>query len=158
MGLHTGEETPQPSLDQVLDLLQQQQQDGDCLDMVRQRKLTMHDVATDSNGVHHVALMSEVGPLQYLAVREGQVLHADPSVCAPSLLQKPKGGLKEDKEKEAGEDEMLSLKDPIVKQCVGLFHATAKDICGEDLEFKPKSATVDVIDGLEVKVSAMLRK
>jgi len=155
--LHANAETPPPTVSEAMELLQQQQ-DQDCPEVSQHPTMTLHDMATDADGVHHLVLKSSTGLLQYLAIRGDHLLHADPRACAANLRQKPGIKVNPDEEGEAGDPELMDMNDPMVVDCKALFHATVKENCGDDMELKVTSATVEIIDGVELELSVQIRQ
>jgi hypothetical protein len=117
----------------------------------------VHSRSDDESGVQHVVMRSPEGKLQYVAAHSNAVLAADPAVCAGrdlSLAQEEQQWTPRD----AGVDEALNIYvDPLVKDCVKLFHRTAKQRCGQDFEVKVLSAMVHVIDGFSVQTNMQLK-
>eukprot|EP00933_Yihiella_yeosuensis_P033179 TRINITY_DN2689_c0_g2_i1.p1 TRINITY_DN2689_c0_g2~~TRINITY_DN2689_c0_g2_i1.p1 ORF type:complete len:817 (+),score=131.20 TRINITY_DN2689_c0_g2_i1:93-2543(+) len=121
-----------------------------------QRPLNIVEVGDEAgNGVRHMLLKDQSGRLQYLAIHDPnaeetrRVIVADPPVCA-SLLQ-------EEKKPAQGSEQMLSLEDPAVKDCKQLLEKTFKENCGgKEVTVEVYSATVEVIDGVEVSMTAKI--
>lgn len=152
--LKGGKPTPQPDARQVVELLHKQQ-NVSCPGAVSIPDMHLHDISTDDDGVHHIMLQSEEGSLQYIAILGEHVLNADPSLCA-SLVQAPKLSAAEQL---SGEEHLLDLDtDPLVTDCVELFHETVKENCDFDLDLEAKSAVMQVENGLAVHMDVKLRK
>merc|ERR1719210_537992 len=112
---------------------------------------------SEAGGVEHLALRSEgTGrqTIQYLAVRHGRVLVADPPVAC--LMQKPNLTVNADTDQGA-----LDLLDPetddMVKDCKKLFMRTAADICKKTMEITVLRATLKVIDGFRVDMEVQVK-
>jgi len=112
---------------------------------------------SEDGGVEHLALRSEGTArqtIQYLAVRHGRVLVADPPVAC--LTQKPNLTVKADTDQGA-----LDLLDPetddMVKDCKKLFMRTAADICKKTMEITVLKATLEVIDGFRVDMEVQVK-
>ncbi|CAE8741694.1 unnamed protein product, partial [Polarella glacialis] len=114
----------------------------------------VHQAVRGKKGVQHAVMRTPGGILQYLAVQDGRILTADPEFCPcprrPAMIQ---GDLdpEVDTESGEGEEELLDVRtDPMVKDCVALFHQTAQEKCHKDFHITVVSATVEIIDGFRV--------
>jgi len=135
----------------------------------------VHDSSTDADGIMHVLLQSPDGFLQYLAHEHKQILASDPPVCPsclgtrqqgallqePPLVKSPSGPQmpfeREVVAKKPGGFNMLDpATDPLVKDCVELFHRTAKENCKKDFTLKVKTAQMNVIAGFDVHLGVEL--
>merc|ERR1719444_631781 len=95
-----------------------------------------------------MVLMSEHG-LQYLVTKGNErLMLADPPICETQLVGKP--NLKAAKLPDGGRKKLLTADDPLVMDCLALFHRTALDTCNEDYQVTLVDAALSVIDGLRV--------
>jgi len=102
----------------------------------------------DTDGTHHMVLMADHG-LQYLVTKgDERLIMADPPICEAQLQGKP--NLKKEKTPSGGKKKLLSKDDPLVQDCLALFHRTALDTCNEDYDVTLVDAALSVIDGLRV--------
>jgi len=137
-------------------------------------------MAQDEDGLKHYLFRTESGRLQY-AVMHDQYLHpqentfkvlvADPPLCPSTVADtmiltdlghsSDSGGetSRDHPEKpEAGEPEMLNPgADPMVDDCVALFHRTSKELCGRDFDITVSRATVRIIDGMAVELDVTVK-
>jgi len=126
---------------------------------------TMHQSYRDEAAVQHMVLLSPEGRLQYVAVHSQNVLAVDPGVCSKGhlmLAQQPDDQDLEDPDlgdlgDDTGEEELLDINtDPLLKDCVALFHRTAQARCNKDFDIRVLAATVHIIDGFEVRADVEL--
>lgn len=116
------------------------------------------------NDVHHTLLRSSRSHLQYLATHNEHILVADPPACSelPAVLQESSANsstksLGPSHPDPGGADKILHPeKDPLVQDCVKLFHRTAIDICKQEWKLEVLSARMRIIDGFEVDIDARL--
>jgi len=103
-----------------------------------------------SEGVDHLVFKINPGSrLQYIAKKGNHVVAADPPLkCDAELLQRPK-----EEFEMTGEPESLAKSDPLVNDCKALFIRTVKDICQKKMDLEVESASVKIVDGLEIKMS-----
>lgn len=102
----------------------------------------------EKDGLHHMVLMAEHG-LQYLVTKgEERLMLADPAICETEIEGKP--SLKAKKLPAGGKKKLLTADDPLVMDCLALFHRTALDTCNEDYQVTLVDAALSVIDGLRV--------
>lgn len=102
----------------------------------------------DKDGMHHMVLMADHG-LQYLVTKgDERLMMADPPICEAQVVGKPK--LKAEKLPNGGKKKLLTPDDPLVQDCLALFHRTAMDTCNEDYDVTLVDAALSVIDGLRV--------
>jgi len=102
----------------------------------------------EKDGLHHMVLMAEHG-LQYLVTKgEERLMLADPAICETEIEGKP--NLKAKKLPAGGKKKLLTADDPLVMDCLALFHRTALDTCNEDYQVTLVDAALSVIDGLRV--------
>jgi len=157
-----------------------QHRQADCPEAARlaeRHRWSLHDFAEDVEAAtNHAVLRSHLGVLQYVVVRMGRVVTADPPACqtemlvqAPALLVQPTppvvadpGNQAADTETGPGDDtngtpEILDAKkDPLVKDCEELFHRTAQKVCKKDFKMEVLSAAVSVINGFTVDMTVVL--
>merc|ERR1740117_640566 len=104
--------------------------------------------------MHHMVLAGPDG-LQYLVSKgRERMMMADPPVCEALIDREGrpgKGALKKKKNRKGGGVKLLKPEDPLVLDCLALFHRTALDTCGEDFDVKLIDASMSVIDGLRVQ-------
>jgi len=102
----------------------------------------------DKDGMHHMVLKAEHG-LQYLVTKgDERLMMADPPICEAQVDGKP--NLKAKKIPAGGKKKLLTADDPLVQDCLALFHRTAMDTCNEDYQVTLVDAALSVIDGLRV--------
>lgn len=102
----------------------------------------------DKDGLHHMVLMAEHG-LQYLVTKgDERLMMADPPVCEAQVVGKPH--FRKENPPSGGKKELLTADDPLVQDCLALFHRTALDTCNEDYDVTLVDAALSVIDGLRV--------
>jgi cathepsin B len=164
---------------EAVSLLAQHRQ-ADCPEAARlaeRHRWSLHDFAEDVEAAtNHAVLRSHLGVLQYVALRMGRVVTADPPACqTETLLQAPaqlvqqtppvvpdRGNQVADTETGPGDDtngtpEILDVKkDPLVKDCEELFHRTAQEVCKKDFKMEVFSAVVSVINGFTVDMTVAL--
>jgi len=114
-----------------------------------------------ADGVHHTLLRSPKHGLQYLATQNDRILVIDPAACPESgALLEQSSMLPPDvapTETDAGGDVPLNPEtDPLVKDCVKLFHRTSKDVCKKDFTLEVLAANRQIIDGIEVNMEVKL--
>jgi len=112
----------------------------------------LHQGVTDERGVQHALLHSPGGKLQYVAAHSGRVLVADPQACSghPAMIQ-------EEPVPVTGNEQLLdSNTDPLVQDCVKLFHRTVKENCNKDFSINVLTAHLQVINGFAVFVKLEL--
>merc|ERR1719311_1039358 len=149
---------------EAVSLLAQHRQ-ADCPEAARlaeRHQWNLHDFAEDTKAAtNHAVLRSHLGVLQYVALRNGRVVTADPPACetvallqAPELLQRQTPPAVNDT---GGAPQILDVKnDPLVKDCENLFHRTATKVCKKDFEMEVLSAVVEVINGFIVEMTVVL--
>jgi hypothetical protein len=117
----------------------------------------VHEFRTEDTGTEHVLLRSPEGEMQYTAMLDGKILVSDPAICSHrelALAQNPELDQWPD---DSGEPELLdAASDPLVKDCVDLFHRTAQNRCQKDFDIRVVSATMHIIDGFAVKADVEL--
>jgi len=114
-------------------------------DVAQMQMLQSHK---DKDGTHHMVLMADHG-LQYLVTKgDERLIMADPPICEAQLDGKP--NLKKKKTPAGGKKKLLTEDDPLVQDCLALFHRTAMDTCHEDYDVTLIDAALSVIDGLRV--------
>jgi len=142
-----------------------------------QRSWKLLQAAYDSVGAQHAVLVeAEGGHWQYVALHGDRLLVADPPLCAkrPRLRRRlaefsemtghhiqhikedvMEATLEDSSIFEAGDPmELLhpTREDHLVSDCEDLFHRMAKERCDKDFEFDVKYASVEIVDGLRVKL------
>merc|ERR1719311_1283310 len=149
---------------EAVSLLAQHRQ-ADCPEAARlaeRHQWNLHDFAEDTKAAtNHAVLRSHLGVLQYVALKNGRVVTADPPACetvallqAPELLQRQTPPAVNDTD---GAPQILDVKnDPLVKDCENLFHRTATKVCKKDFEMEVLSAVVEVINGFIVEMTVVL--
>lgn len=124
---------------------------------------SVHSNSHDDFGVQHVVLRSEEagGKLQYIATHADNLVVSDPEVCTwqdvqdVSMMQQPE--IEMPQPDDAGEPELLDADtDPLVADCVKLFHRTAMENCNRDFDIRVLSATLHIIDGFAVNANIEL--
>lgn len=129
-----------------------------CPDARALEEMQLIQSGSDGDGLHHLVMKSERG-LRYVVTKgQERMLFSDPPLCQ-SLYEKPggKGILKEGKKK-GGDEENLPADDPLVEDCLALFHRTALDVCGEEYEVELQHASMAVIDGMMVNTWVKMRR
>lgn len=123
---------------------------------------SLHDASVDSKGVRHVLLRTARG-LQYLAESRGHLLAADPPACprfpAALLEQEAKNSAPHGPEPlEDADDapESLALDDQLVQDCVSLIKKVASEECQKTYDVKVETASLSIVDGLDVSLFAEL--
>eukprot|EP00747_Dinoflagellata_sp_TGD_P148389 gnl/TRDRNA2_/TRDRNA2_176919_c0_seq9.p1 gnl/TRDRNA2_/TRDRNA2_176919_c0~~gnl/TRDRNA2_/TRDRNA2_176919_c0_seq9.p1 ORF type:complete len:643 (-),score=103.80 gnl/TRDRNA2_/TRDRNA2_176919_c0_seq9:64-1992(-) len=127
------------------------------LEKVKPMSWVINDKEIDADGVGHVLLLSTAGQLQYVAVQDG-LLAADPKPCKPiAAMLQDRSHEDPQVEPNVGKEELLHEKDdPMVKDCVALFHRTVRETCNKDYDVEVQSATLHIIDGFAVKMMVKL--
>jgi len=120
-----------------------------CGESIRNQSWSLLEM-TESGGVEHLVLRSEgtaKQKIQYLAVRHGRVLVADPPVTC--LMQKR--DLTSSADSDGADPDLLDPEtDEAVKDCKKLFIRTAAANCNKTMEVRVIHATREVIDGFRV--------
>jgi len=125
---------------------------GNCAQSPEISNMDLLQSHKDQDGMHHMVLMADHG-LQYLVTKGNErMIMADPPVCEALIEGKPKGkaDFKKAKTPSGGKKELLTADDPLVQDCLALFHRTAMENCNEDYEVTLIDAALSVIDGLRV--------
>jgi len=124
-----------------------------------------HLVFRAAHGSRHQIDRTKDRHLQYVAVRSDRVLIADPPICIPAaeeareaIILTDQGTTEDPTEdpkfgKTDGDDMLDPVNDTMVKDCVALFHRTARELCGKVFEIKVLRATLRIIDGWAVDLS-----
>jgi len=151
-----------------------------------QRSWKLLQAAYDSAGAQHAVLVeAEGGHWQYVALHGDRLLIADPPLCAkrrrllrrltsfqPAEFSEMQGhhiqhiaedameaSLADSSTFEAGDPVVLlhpTREDHLVSDCQDLLHRVAKERCGKDFELDVKYASVEIVDGLRVKLKGNL--
>ena len=122
---------------------------------------SLHGATVDAAGVQHGLLRSPEGSLQYVAEKNGRLLAADPPACPKlSLYQEDEPELTpvNGTAAEAGEGHNLDpATDPMVQDCLKLFHRTVKHVCSKDYDVTVLSAITRIIDGFDLEMVIKIR-
>jgi C1A family cysteine protease len=149
-----------------------------------ERTWSLHSAAYDADGVQHAVLQhKDGGQWQYVAIVGDRLLVADPPLCAARgepraaawKLARHGGGrrLPALESPEIAEEEVTmnsafgipdeayqmlnSRDDEALMDCAHMFSRTAQDDCQKKYELQIHSATIEVVDGFEVKMFATVK-